>query len=137
MKTAYNSNSYDDFLKGKDEYQTQRKMSDVSMKDDLGAPREMPTEDFKENPSWAKKTIAKMKYSPTTASFSEFTRAKKEMQAQAAVGHNRDESTKLKMEDMGTEKRSKYMTGDKSFDVDVTEYKPRTAKSSTLKAPTK
>lgn len=137
MKTAYNSNSYDDFLKGKDEYQSQRKMSDVSMEDDLGAPKEIPTEDFKQNPSWAKKTIAKMKYSPTTASFAEFTKAKKEMQAQAAVGHNRDESTKLKMEDMGTETHPKHMTSNKSFDVDVTKYKPRTAKESSLKAPTK
>jgi hypothetical protein len=134
---AYNSNSYEDFLKDKDEYQSQKKMKDVPMESDPGAPKEKPTDDFKENTSWAKKTIAKMKYAPTTASFSEFTKAKKEMQHGNVAGSAKDDSTKMKMEELGVEELPKHKHQEKSFDIDVRKYRPKTAKESSLKAPTK
>lgn len=133
---AYNSNSYEGFLKDKDEYQTQKKMKDVPMESDPGAPKEKPTDDFKANSSWAKKAIEKMKYAPTTASFSEFTKTKKGMQGGFA-GSEKDESTKLRMEDLGVEDLPKHGRHERSFDVDVKKYRPRTAKASSLKAPTK
>jgi len=137
MKTAYDSNSFEEFLRGKDEYQSQKKMKDVSIDSAHGAPKEKPTDDYKENSGWAKKAISKMKYAPTTASFSEFTRAKKDAQTSRTEGHVRDESTKMKMEDMHVEDLPKRGHHEKSFDIDVRKYRPRTAKAGSLKAPTK
>jgi hypothetical protein len=76
-----------------------------------------------------KEIMDKMKYSPKTVSYSEFTNAKREAKMQSMVGKNMtDGSSTSKMEELGVSELPAHKTSSKSFDIDVTNYKPRKAK---------
>lgn len=129
MNKAYKSRSYDEFLNRGEEHQKAHKMGDKNIEGDVKGTMGVPTEDFKQNTSIMKKTMDKMKYAPKTVSYAEFTKAKRsaQMQEMVAAGGNKDGSSKEKMEEFKVAELPKHK-GEKSFDIDVTKYKPRKAK---------
>jgi len=77
----------------------------------------------------AKDVMNKMKYSPKTVSYSEFTSAKNAARMQSMVGSKIDDhSSNAKMEKGYTSTLPSHRQ-ERSFDIDVTKYRPRKAKS--------
>jgi hypothetical protein len=75
-----------------------------------------------------KDVMNKMKYAPKTVSYSEFTSAKNAARMQSMVGSKVDDhSSNAKMEN-GYKSTLPSHKQQKSFDIDVTKYKPRKAK---------
>jgi hypothetical protein len=76
----------------------------------------------------AKDVMNKMKYAPKTVSYNEFTSAKRNAKMQSMIGATKDESTTKGMEKLNVSTIPSHKAT-KSFDIDVTSYKPRTAKA--------
>jgi hypothetical protein len=128
MDKAYKSKNYDAFLTSGEKYQKGQKMKDSDIGDDVKGTMEKPVDGFKQNSGLGKKVMDQMKYAPKTVSYAEFTNAKRNAKLQSMVGAGtKDESSKEKMEsfEMATLPAHKR---EKSFDIDVTDYKPRKAK---------
>lgn len=129
MDKTYKSKSYDEFRNVGDDQQKPRSAGNKAMGADAKGVMENPVEGFKQDPSLMKKTMDKMKYAPKTVSYSEFTKAKRDAQMQSMVsaGGNRDDSSKQSMEKFSGATPPRHKT-EKSFDIDVTKYKPRKAR---------
>ena len=127
MDKVYKSKSYDEFRKRGEEHQKAQKMGDKEVGKDVKGTMGLPTEDFKQNSSIMKKTLDKMKYAPKTVSYAEFTKSKRnaKMQDMVSSGGNKDASAKGKMEDSKVAGIPKGGKSEKSFDIDVTKYKPK------------
>ena len=128
MDKAYKSKNYDSFLSSGEKYQKGQKMKDSDNGDDAKGVMEKPVAGFKQTTGLAKKVIDQMKYAPKTVSYAEFTNAKRNAKLQSMVdGATKDESSKDKMEDLDLAELPAHKR-EKSFDIDVTDYKPRKAK---------
>lgn len=128
MDKAYKSKSYSSFLSAGKDYQKSQQAGNTSMgKDPKGTMEDMG---FKQAPGIGKKIMDKMKYAPKTVSYDEFTSTKRHAKMQSMIGSNKDESTTKNMEKPSMSKGPTHMTASKHFDVDVTKYSPRKAKSS-------
>lgn len=129
MDKAYKSKNYDAFLTSGEKYQKGQKMKDSDIGEDVKGTMEKPVSGTKHTPGLTtKKVMDQMKYAPKTVSYAEFTNAKRNAKLQSMVdGVTKDESTKDKMEDLNLSELPAHKR-EKSFDIDVTDYKPRKAK---------
>ena len=129
MDKAYKSKNYDAFLSSGEKYQKGQKMKDSDIGEDVKGTMEKPVSGTKHAPGLTtKKVMDQMKYAPKTVSYAEFTNAKRNAKLQSMVdGVTKDESTKDKMEDLNLSELPAHKR-EKSFDIDVTDYKPRKAK---------
>lgn len=128
MDKAYKSKNYDAFLSSGEKYQKGQKMKDSEIGEDVKGTMEKPVAGFKQTSGLTKKVMDQMKYAPKTVSYAEFTNAKRNAKMQAMIGGaTKDESTKDKMEDLDLAELPAHKR-EKSFDIDVTDYKPRKAK---------
>jgi hypothetical protein len=129
MDKAYKSKNYDAFLSSGEKYQKGQKMKDSDIGEDVKGTMEKPVSGAKQTPGLTtKKVMDQMKYAPKTVSYAEFTNAKRNAKLQSMVdGATKDESSKDKMEDLDLAELPAHKR-EKSFDIDVTDYKPRKAK---------
>lgn len=126
MDKAYKSKNYGSFLSAGKEYQKSQHAGTTTMaKDAKGTMEDLG---FKQTPGIGKKIMDKMKYAPKTVSYDEFTSTKRAAKMQSMIGSNKDESSTKGMEKPNMAKLPSHK-GHKSFDIDVTSYKPRKAKS--------
>jgi len=129
MSKAYKSISSDSGEK----YQKSQKVGSVHTEDDVKGTMEKPsaylsTEGGKSTGKGAKNVMDKMKYAPKTVSYAEFTNAKRNAKLQSMAGSDtKDESSKAKMEDLDLADLPSHKR-ERSFNIDVTSYKPRKAK---------
>lgn len=127
MNKAYKSQDYDSFRSSGEEYQKPRSMRDANIGGDVKGTMEKPSFDV-HNTGIGKKIMDKMKYAPKTVSYEEFTSTKRDAKLQSMVGAGtKDGSSKERMEDFRVSELPKHKS-EKSFDIDVTKYRPRKAK---------
>jgi len=129
MDKAYKSKNYDAFLSSGEKYQKGQKMKDSDIGQDVKGTMEKPASGASHTSGLTtKKVMDQMKYAPKTVSYAEFTNAKRNAKLQSmADGATKDESSKDKMEDLDLAELPAHKR-EKSFDIDVTDYKPRKAK---------
>ena len=129
MDKAYKSKNYDAFLSSGSNYQKGQKMEDSDIGEDIKGTMENPVSDTKHTSGLTtKKVMDRMKYAPKTVSYAEFTIANRNAKLQSMVdGVTKDKSAKDKMEDLNLSELPAHKR-EKSFDIDVTDYKPRKAK---------
>lgn len=124
MTKDYKSKSFDEFVTASKEYQTPKNMQDKSIE-----PKSGKMEKFLDNTKLSTNIMSSAKsatkYDPKAVSFADFTGTKKMEKLQNAVKKSAsDESSKAKGEKLGVE-APPVMKKTKSFDIDVTEYKPK------------
>lgn len=128
MKNPYTAKNFDQFVGSSKEYQSQKHLSDSKI-DPKAGKMETPIENMKVNHGAMNAAKASVKYDPKAVSFKEFTdeRRNEKLQSYSKKGMH-DGSYSHKGEDPGFEKLPSYAKPSKSFDIDVTKYKPRKAK---------
>lgn len=129
MSKVYQSKSFNEFVNSSKEYQSQKHFSDSDISPKTGK-METPIEGMKANHNVMKAAKSAVEYDPKAVSFSEFTDAKRNEKMQAySKGDKYDGSSTKKGEQPGFEKLPSFAKPSKSFDIDVTKYSPRKAKS--------
>jgi hypothetical protein len=107
----------------------EKKGLDDKIKGTMEDPHDYMTMHGKKNSKMGAKDIMnRMKYAPKTVSYDEFTSAKRNSKMQSMIGATKDESTTKGMEKLNVSKLPSHKAT-KSFDIDVTKYKPRTARA--------
>lgn len=124
MSKEYKSKSFEEFVSSSKEYQTPKKMSDKNIEPKTGK-MEKFLDDTKTNSNIMSKAKSATEYDPKAIAFSDFTSNKKAEKMQSMVKKNTaDGSSTAKGEKPGLETMPNAKKT-KSFDIDVTEYKPK------------
>jgi hypothetical protein len=111
-----------------EKYQGPQKVGNDHNEDKAKGTMEKPIAGSTHKSFSTKNIMDQMKYAPKTVSYSEFTDAKRNAKLQSmAVKSVKDGSSGGKMEDSHMAKIP-HAKNQKSFDIDVTSYKPRQAK---------